>query len=66
MTRAEAAVALALTQGRSLDELAKAGPSLATLRVHLRRAFRKTATARQADLVRVLMTLPPRAAAETE
>lgn len=66
MTRAEAAVAMALAQGRSLEEQAKSGPSLSTIRLHLHRCFRKTATTRQADLVRVLLTLPPRAMAKGE
>ena len=59
LTGAEAALAARLAAGKSLDEAAH-GLSIAktTARTHLRRVLQKTNTRRQADLVRVLMTLP--------
>ncbi|HEY2927088.1 MAG TPA: helix-turn-helix transcriptional regulator [Albitalea sp.] len=59
LTRAESALALALTNGKALDEyVAEAGVSMSTARTHLRAVFDKTYTRRQADLVRLLLLLP--------
>jgi DNA-binding CsgD family transcriptional regulator/PAS domain-containing protein len=55
-TAAEARVALALLGGDSLERVADTlCISLHTARTHLRRLFDKTGTARQADLIRVLL-----------
>ncbi len=59
LTRAEAALALALGQGHRLNDLGQGSRSVSTLRVHLRHIFKKTGTSRQPDLVRLLMSLPP-------
>lgn len=59
LTPAEAAVAMALVEGKTVVEIARArGVSLRTVRAQLEAIFRKTGTARQADLVRQLLGLP--------
>lgn len=63
LTRAEGAVAAALGQGSSLDEIAvMMGVGLATVRSHLKRILAKTGTHRQGEVVallgRSLSTLP--------
>lgn len=56
LTAAEAALALALTRGATLDEHAAArGVSINTVRVQLKQALAKAGAARQADLVRILL-----------
>lgn len=55
LTRAEAAVAAALGQGKSLDEIAVImGIGLATVRSHLKRILTKTGTHRQGEVVALL------------
>ena len=59
LSRAEARVAALVGQGKRLDEAAAAlGLTYETVRKHLKQIFAKTATDRQAELVRVL-TLGP-------
>ena len=56
LTHSEALVARALTEGKSIGEIASdAGISLNTTRVHLKNAFGKTGTSRQAHLVALLL-----------
>jgi DNA-binding CsgD family transcriptional regulator len=58
LSGAEAALALGLLQGKRLAEIAAARRvSRETVRTQLRSLFRKTGTARQADVVRVLQML---------
>jgi DNA-binding CsgD family transcriptional regulator len=59
LTQAEAALAVDLLSGRSVGEVATcSGRSVATVRTHLASILAKTETARQSDLVRLLMRLP--------
>ena len=59
LTTAEARLAMLLFAGSTLAEAASAlGISQATARVHLAHIFRKTRTARQAELIRLLMSYP--------
>lgn len=56
LTPAEAAVAAALAQGRSADEIAVAHRiALNTARVHIRNILAKTNTTRQAQLVALIL-----------
>jgi DNA-binding CsgD family transcriptional regulator len=56
LSAAETRVAAALLDGESVDRLAdRLCISRNTARTHLRHLFAKTATARQADLIRVLL-----------
>ena len=56
LTPSEALVARALTEGKSVEEIASdAGVSLNTTRVHLKSVFGKTGTNRQAHLVALLL-----------
>lgn len=56
LTAAEAALALALVRGATLDEhAATRGVSINTVRVQLKQVLAKTGAARQADLVRILL-----------
>lgn len=58
LTPTEAAVALAVAEGRGVKDAADAlGISSATVRWHLQRVFDKTGTARQAELARVVGSL---------
>jgi DNA-binding CsgD family transcriptional regulator len=58
LTRCEAALAVLLVAGHSLESAASIRDCRpATLRVHLRRIFAKTGTARQSDLVALLMRI---------
>ena len=69
LTAAEVRLALQLFGGSTLAEAASAlNISRATARVHLAHIFRKTRTARQAELIRLLMSYPwdELAANETE
>jgi DNA-binding CsgD family transcriptional regulator len=60
-TPREAAVAMALMSGKSLEGIASdLGVRLATAKSHLNALFEKTRTSRQADLVQCLLrALPP-------
>ena len=52
-------VATALTEGRSLEEIAnERGVTMATARTHLKRIFAKTTTKRQGELVAMLLRGP--------
>lgn len=58
LTKAEAVVATRVTKGEGLQTVADAlGVSLSTVRIHLQRVFEKTDTHRQAELVRLLLTV---------
>jgi DNA-binding CsgD family transcriptional regulator len=60
LSAAETRVAAALLDGESLDGLAdRLCISRNTARTHLRRLFAKTGTARQSDLIRVLLGAHP-------
>lgn len=62
MTGAEAALAAALANGSRLSEYADdRGVSLSTVRTQLKKCFRKTATSRQADLIRLILIGVPSA-----
>jgi DNA-binding CsgD family transcriptional regulator len=59
LTTAEARLAMLLFAGSTLSEASSAlGIAQATARVHLAHIFRKTRTARQAELIRLLMSYP--------
>ena len=59
LTGAEARVAALLARGYRLDEIAEMlGVAYETTRKHLKQIFGKTSTARQADLVRIVMSGP--------
>lgn len=59
LTRAEAALTLALLQGRGLEWAARqAAIGMNTARTHLKRVFDKTGTHRQAELVRLVLKSP--------
>jgi DNA-binding CsgD family transcriptional regulator len=60
LTPAEATVAVRILSGRGLQSVAgDLGVTLSTVRIHLQRVFEKTDTHRQAELVRLLLTLRP-------
>jgi DNA-binding CsgD family transcriptional regulator len=59
LSRAEARVVALLARGYRLDQVADAlGVAYETVRKHLKQVFGKTGTARQAELVRLLVTGP--------
>jgi len=59
LTRAEATVAVAISQGLTLDDIAQAHDvSLTTVRTQTRAILEKTGTSRQAELVHRIMSLP--------
>jgi len=59
LTPAEGRLALGLTNGNKLDDLAeKWGVSMHTVRSQLRQIFRKTDTSRQSELVKLILTGP--------
>ena len=61
LTPAESRVAVLLAMGRSVREIAReVGRTENTIRWTLKKALAKTDSARQADLVRLVMQLPPR------
>jgi DNA-binding CsgD family transcriptional regulator len=61
VTPAEAALAQSLSNGRTVTQAAaERGISEATARTQLAELFRKTGTSRQADLIRVLMSMQRR------
>ena len=58
LTRAESQVAMRVLNGDGLAPIAEElSVSLTTVRTHLQRIFDKTGTHRQAELVRLLLTL---------
>jgi CheY-like chemotaxis protein/DNA-binding CsgD family transcriptional regulator len=64
LTPAETRVALMLIDGKRLDQIAEECEIAQTTAVfHLKNLFRKTDTNRQADLIRVLLSVPLRSAA---
>ncbi|WP_025899690.1 DNA-binding response regulator [Sneathiella glossodoripedis] len=59
LTPAEGRLALGLTNGSKLDDLAEEwGVSMHTVRSQLRQIFRKTDTSRQSELVKLILTGP--------
>jgi len=59
LSEAEAALAIALTRGETLEETATSrGVSLNTIKTQLRSVFAKTGTSRQAELVSLLLASP--------
>jgi DNA-binding CsgD family transcriptional regulator len=59
LSEAEAALAISLCGGRTLEEVSiERGTSLHTVRSQLKNIFNKTGTGRQADLVSLLLTSP--------
>jgi DNA-binding CsgD family transcriptional regulator len=59
LTPKEAAVAVALANGLSVEEVSKTnGTTLNTIRTQLKAIFRKTGTRRQTELVRLLLSGP--------
>ncbi|MEH6546612.1 MAG: hypothetical protein V7701_09305 [Sneathiella sp.] len=59
LTPAEGRLALGLTNGHTLDDLAvKWGVSMHTVRSQLRQVFRKTDTSRQSEVVKLILTGP--------
>jgi DNA-binding CsgD family transcriptional regulator len=60
LTNAEADVALRVVRGDGLKPICEElSLSMATVKTHLQHVFDKTDTHRQADLVRLLLTLTP-------
>jgi DNA-binding CsgD family transcriptional regulator len=60
LTLAERRVLRTVAQGLGPQDAAdELGVTLATVRTHLQNLFAKTGTARQADLLRLLMTATP-------
>ncbi len=56
LTRAEASLAVALMEGKTVEDHAlETSVSMNTARTHLKRIFLKTSTTRQSDLVRLLL-----------
>jgi DNA-binding CsgD family transcriptional regulator len=65
LTPSETRVALMLIEGKRLDQIAEElEVAQTTVVFHLKNLFRKTETNRQADLVRVLLSVPLRTAGE--
>lgn len=65
LTPAETRVALLLIDGKRLDQIAEElDVAQTTIVFHLKNLFRKTETNRQADLVRVLLSVPLRTSAQ--
>ena len=60
LTPAEARLAAALASGKSLQEYTReSGVMLSTIRTHMKRMYSKLGVARQADLIRILLSLAP-------
>ena len=60
LTMTEADVAVRIARGADLQEISdELSVSIATVRKHLQHVFDKTDTHRQAELVRLLLTLRP-------
>ena len=65
LTPSETRVALMLIDGKRLDQIAEElEVAQTTVVFHLKNLFRKTDTNRQADLVRVLLSVPLRSAGD--
>jgi DNA-binding response OmpR family regulator/DNA-binding CsgD family transcriptional regulator len=65
LTKSETRIALMLIDGKRLDQIAEElEVAQTTVVFHLKNLFRKTDTHRQADLVRVLLSVPLRTAAD--
>lgn len=59
LTKAESALACAIADGKSLQEVSDAtSVSVETLRTHLKRIFQKAGAHSQSDLVRLILTTP--------
>lgn len=59
LTRAEAALACGISEGKSLQEISDAtAVGVETLRSHLKRIFQKSGARSQASLVRLILTTP--------
>ena len=59
LTKAEASIAIELLAGHDVSEIAERQErSIDTIRIHLARTMAKTDTARQSELMRLLMSLP--------
>lgn len=59
LSDSEAAIAVGLADGATLDELAtRRGVKVSTVRSQMRSLLRKTATSRQSELVRIVTSLP--------
>jgi DNA-binding CsgD family transcriptional regulator len=59
LTKGEAQVALGIVAGKTADEIAEErGVSVGTVRTQLKALLQKTGTDRQAELVRLLLTIP--------
>lgn len=59
LTRAETRLALGLSQGKALARIAKdSHVTVPTLRVQLRSILKKTGATRQADIVRLVLSIP--------
>ncbi len=60
LSRAEARVAAGIVEGRRLHEIAQeSGVRMPTVRSQLRAVLRKIGATRQADMVRIVLALPP-------
>jgi DNA-binding CsgD family transcriptional regulator len=60
LTRSEAEIALMVLRGQGRNHIAdELSLSLATVKTHLHHVFDKTGTHRQAELVRLLLSLDP-------
>jgi DNA-binding CsgD family transcriptional regulator/PAS domain-containing protein len=60
LSRAEARVAAGIVEGRRLNEIAlESGVRMPTVRTQLRAVLRKIGATRQADMVRIVLALPP-------
>jgi DNA-binding CsgD family transcriptional regulator len=58
-TEAQARLATALAQGKTLRQIAaETGQALPTLRAHLSAMFEKTGVKRQADIIRLVLSVP--------
>ena len=59
LSAAESQVAVMLAQGKTADEIGEAtGRRASTVKVLMRRAYRKLGISRQADLMRLVLSLP--------
>lgn len=59
LTKSEAQVAISVTNGHSIDEIAnQSNHSVHTIRSQLKSIFRKTSVSRQSELVKLLLTGP--------
>ena len=59
LTKGEAQVALGMAAGKTADEIAEErGVSVGTVRTQLKALLQKTGTDRQAELVRLVLSIP--------